>query len=88
MSAPPVLTSANKCSDLVPEEWHKTGVKSAELPVEDTVGQWMAFGISQTGQLDKANAQTKDSHEIVAKCEARDAAFIASMQPKDWWRFW
>jgi hypothetical protein len=48
----------------------------------------MAFGISQTGQLDKANSDIKDSYEIVSKCEVRDAAVIASMQPKPWWKIW
>jgi len=88
VQAPVVLAGANRCSDLIPEDWWKKGVESTDLPAEDTVGQWMGFGIAQTGQLDKANSQTKDSHEIVAKCEARDAALIASMQPKPWWKIW
>jgi hypothetical protein len=34
----------------------------------------MSFGIAQTGQLDKANADRAATIEIVEKCEARDAA--------------
>lgn len=88
IAAPPVIAPAGHCSDLVPNNWHEEGVAGVELPIEDTVGQWMAFGISQTAQLDKANSQTKDSHEIVSKCEARDAAAIKAMQPKPFWEFW
>lgn len=88
VQAPQVLAPAGHCSDLTPEDWHKKGVESAELPVEDKIGPWMAFGIAQTGQLDKANNQTRDQHEIIAKCEARDAAVIKSFQPKPFWKIW
>lgn len=88
VQAPQVLAPAGHCSDLPPESWHTKGVEGAELPVEDKVGQWMAYGIAEAGQLDKANAQTRDQHEIIAKCEARDAAVIKSFQPKPWWKIW
>ena len=53
-----------------------------------TAGAWVSFGVFQTGQLDKANAQTRDAVSIVKKCEARDRAAFESLQPRPWWRFW
>lgn len=88
VQAPPVLAAAGSCSKLVPEDWYKKGVSSAELPGEDKIGPWMGFGVAQTGQLDKANSQTADTYNIVSRCEARDAAIIEAMKPKPWWKVW
>jgi len=46
------------------------------LPAGRTVGDWIAFGDAQTAQLDKANGRTGDALDIVARCEARDAAAV------------
>lgn len=55
----------------------------APLPDDGaTVGDWIAFGDAQTGQLDKANGRTADTIAIVSRCEARDAAAIRSARPK------
>lgn len=88
MGAPPVFLNANTCSDLIPEDWYGKGVESAPLPPDKTVGAWVSFGVAQTGQLDKANGQTKDAVAIVKKCEARDQAAADAMKPKPWWRVW
>lgn len=61
---------------------------SAPLPAGKTAGDWIGFGVAQTGQLDKANNQTKDAVKIVQKCEARDKAVLDSLQPKPWYQFW
>nr|WP_299850364.1 hypothetical protein [Sphingomonas bacterium] len=34
------------------------------------------FGDAQTAQLDKANGRTGDALDIIARCEARDAAVL------------
>ena len=76
-----VSPSASNCSGLVPSEW-RSGVPSADLPAGQTVGDWVAFGDAQTGQLDKANDRTKSTLSIVEKCEGLFAT------PKPWWRVW
>src|SRR4051812_48789946 len=73
VTAPAVYQAANPCSDLIPDDW-LAGVPSADLPPNKTAGAWVGFGEAQTGQLDKANGRTRDSVEIVRKCEARDKA--------------
>lgn len=87
MQAPPVFLNANVCSTLLPEDWYTKGVESAPLPADGTVGSWVSFGIAQTGQLDKANAQTRDAVSIVQKCETLNKAASDSMQTP-WWHFW
>jgi hypothetical protein len=46
------------------------------MPDGDTVGEWIAFADAQTGKLDMANGRTRDAIDIVARCEARDAAAV------------
>jgi hypothetical protein len=46
------------------------------MPDGDTVGDWIAFADAQTGKLDMANGRTRDAIDIVARCEARDAAAV------------
>jgi len=69
---------AGSCSRLVPEDWRQ-GVPGAELPADNTVGGWVAFGDAQTGQLEKANGRTRDGLAIVEKCEARDAEVVKAL---------
>lgn len=88
MQVPPVFLNANSCSTLVPDDWASRGVSSASLPVDDTVGAWVAFGDAQTGQLDKANSQTRDAMAIVKKCEQLQQQAADALQPKPWWQFW
>ena len=70
-----VTTQSASCSALLPAEW-KQGVAGADLPEENTVGDWIAFADAQTGKLDQANGRTKDAIGIVERCEARDAAAV------------
>lgn len=44
------------------------------MPQRPEMGEWVAFGSAQTGQLSKANVDKSAAIEIVEKCEARDAA--------------
>jgi hypothetical protein len=88
VQAPAVFLTANTCSELVPEDWSGKGISSASLPPEDTVGAWIAFADAQTGQLDKANAQTRDAMAIVKKCEALQQKAADALKPKPWWKLW
>lgn len=83
-SAPTVLSTPNSCATLLPSEW-KEGVAGAELPLGDTVGDWIAFGDAQTGKLDMANGRTRDAIGIIERCEARDAAAV-KQATRRWWQ--
>ena len=85
-SQPKAALLASDCSSLVPAEWRQ-GVDSAELPEGSTVGDWIAFGDRQTGQLDKANGRTRDALTIVEGCEKRDRQTVERLN-KPWWQFW
>jgi hypothetical protein len=67
-----------------------TGIPSLPPPQkgDDTAGAWISFGVGESGQLDKANGQTRDAVSIVKKCEARDQAAADAMKPKPWFQFW
>lgn len=73
--APPIAAIPSACSTLIPASWHDP-VPGAPLPAGETVGDWIAFGDAQTAQLDKANGRTGDALDIIARCEARDAAAV------------
>lgn len=85
--APPVFLTASDCRKLVPDQWRQ-GVASAALPAGKTVGEWVAFGDAQTGQLDIANARFQEADEIQAKCEALLAKAGQEAKPRSWWHFW
>ncbi len=84
-SPPPVFLNASDCSSLIPDAWKSSGVPSAPLPPNTSVGEWIAFADAQTGQLDIANARTADALAIIAACEARDRAAADALKPKPWW---
>lgn len=46
------------------------------------MGDWIAFGDAQTGQLDKANDRTTSSIGIIERCEERDKQAIQKAKPK------
>lgn len=69
------MAAPSACTALLPSEWREP-VPGAPLPEEDTVGDWIAFGDAQTGQLDKANDRTLSAIGIVERCEARDREVI------------
>ncbi len=79
-----VVATPNSCAVLIPSSWAQ-GVAGADLPADDTVGSWVAFGDAQTGKLDQANGRTKDTLEIISKCEARDAAAV-KRATRRWWQ--
>lgn len=81
VSTGPIIASQSACSALLPDSWREP-VPGAPLPAGETVGDWIAFGDAQTGQLDKANGRTADTIGIVERCEARDRAAIKKSRPK------
>lgn len=48
------------------------------MPVQAQQGDWMTFGVAQTGQLDKSNADRGAAIQIVESCEKRDAEALAA----------
>ena len=70
-AGPTVLSTPNSCATLVPIEWQK-GVAGPELPADDSVGSWVAFGDAAIGKLDVANGRQRDTMHIITACEARD----------------
>lgn len=75
------MASQSACSSLLPDEWREP-VPGAPLPEGSTVGDWIAFGDAQTGQLDKANDRTGAAIGIVARCEARDREAVKRARPR------
>lgn len=65
------------CSTLIPSSL-RDKTPGAALPTSPEAGAWVAFGVAQTGQLDKSNADKSGAIEIVEKCETRDAAARAA----------
>lgn len=72
---PVVQSTPNSCATLIPESWSK-GVAAPDLPADDTIGSWVAFGDAAVGKLDQANGRTADTIGIIARCEARDSAAV------------
>lgn len=87
VQAPPVYLTASDCRKLIPDEWRK-GVASAPLPAGKKVGEWVAFGDAQTGQLDIANMRFADADKIQERCEELLRKAGEQSQPKPWYRFW
>lgn len=58
----------------------------APLPIEDTAGEIAAFGLRQTGQLDKANADKAGALRLGQTCEdhQRKALERARERNKPW----
>jgi hypothetical protein len=46
------------------------------------VGDWIAFGDAQTGQLDKSNDRYGAGVGIIERCEARDREAVRRSRPK------
>lgn len=81
-----ILAAKSDCSALVPSAW-RAGVVNAAAPATadndlDRLKSWIAFGVGQTGQLDKANGRTVDALGIIERCETRDRAANEAAQPK------
>lgn len=60
-------------------------VEGADLPIGQTVGDWIVFGDQQTGKLDTANDRIVNGYSTIAKCEKRDALAL-KIATKRWWQ--
>ncbi|HEY0623164.1 hypothetical protein [Sphingomonas sp.] len=49
------------------------------------MGDWIAFGDAQTGQLDKSNIDKAAAIEVVEACEKRDREAEKKITKKPWW---
>lgn len=65
-----VNTPPADCSSFIPAGW-KTPIEGASLPADDTLPEWMKFGLGQSGQLSKANGRHADTLHIFGECERR-----------------
>lgn len=55
----------------------------AELPSENTLGAWVAFGDEQTGRLEVAETKREAVIETVDRCGAAQ-----ERMERPWWRLW
>lgn len=51
------------------------------------MGEWVAFGDAQTGQLERANDEKQTALWIVRNCEAEQAKAARDIN-KPWYAFW
>ena len=63
---------ASECASLVPKSL-RSPTPGWPIPEDDRPASWMAFGLGQSGQLERANIEKDAVIEIVAQCERRDA---------------
>lgn len=75
---------ASDCSTLIPSPL-RSPAPGAPLPSTGTVGDWIAFGDAQTGQLDKSNIDKAAAIEVVEACEKRDREAEKKITKKPWW---
>ena len=61
----------------------------APLPADDTVGEIASFGLRQTGQLDKANADKAGAQRLGDKCHEWQQKALEKSRKRNqpWWRF-
>lgn len=81
----PTILAAVQCGALVPESLRRD-VPGADLPTNDTAGEWVAFGDAQTGRLDQANANRAAVVEIVDACDLQQQRIVKALEPRPWWR--
>lgn len=76
-----VTRPASSCLALIPEGM-RADTPGAPLPANDSAGEWVAFGVRQTGQLGVANSRAAAALEIVERCEARDAEVVRQLKKR------
>lgn len=70
-----IAPGAFDCAPRIPPQL-RDDVPGAELPADNSVGQHIAFGDAQTGQLDQANDEKGTVLWIVDNCEAERRAAV------------
>lgn len=79
------ILAALDCGSLIGAELRRD-VAGADLPIDGTVGSWVAFGDAQTGRLDQANGNTRAVVQTVDACDRQQAAVREALQPEPWYR--
>lgn len=75
------------CAELLDASGLLNETAAADLPGSDRVSDWQEFGVRQTGQLEKANADKGGAGRLVRTCEdLHRAALARAVRP--WWKFW
>ena len=59
----------------------------ADLPRDNTIGEWVAFGDDQTGRLETANDRKNTALWIVGQCESEYQAAVDRLNRR-WYEFW
>jgi hypothetical protein len=87
VTAPAIEIPVSACSSLLPKAWNKP-VVAAPLPESadgdpastdwliEMLQRWTAFGVEQTGQLDKANDRYATAMAIIEQCQERDRVAV------------
>jgi hypothetical protein len=74
------------CGTRVPPQL-RAEVVGAPPPVDNSVGEWVAFGDAQTGRLEVANERKATVLWIYETCEAEEKAAAAKLSSATpWWR--
>jgi len=60
----------------------------APLPADDTAGALATFGVQQTGQLERANADKAGVQGILDTCQQWQAKAAKEARPRPWWKLW
>lgn len=75
------------CAELLDASGLLNETAGAALPEGSVVSDWQVFGVQQTGQLEKANADKGGAGRLVKTCEdLHRAALARAVRP--WWKFW
>ena len=80
------MAVALDCGNRVPPQL-RAEVVGAPPPVDNSVGEWVAFGDAQTGRLEMANERKATVLWIYETCEAEEQLAAAKLSsPTPWWR--
>jgi hypothetical protein len=69
------------CARRIPPQL-RAEVEPADLPADNTVGAWVAFGDAQTGRLETANDRKATLIWIVETCEAEEQAAAKALDDR------
>ena len=80
--------AAPPCAEIVVASQLLEATAGASLPASDTVGEIAAFGVRQTGQLDRSNADKSTAKRVLTSCDAKWREAIRDARPRRWWQVW
>lgn len=74
--------NAVQCGQLIKAAHLLDPTPGTRLPIDDSKGEWVAFGDRQTGQLDKSNADKAGAAEMLELCISMQAAVDKQLKRK------